>query len=269
MKYMTFNSSCSYAGVANMLESYNIDVEDRQIALEIDLPYMFSRENGIYCSGPMLQSAEWFNLYLKPRGFRMTETRLSRDEVCSFLSKSRTAMLGLALTSHGRHAVVYIGTENGCCRFLNNKHKDSPEPEVICLTPEELLPLLGDTVVAAVLQECRPQTIDITPYLQSSADILLQLKQDITAFCLREQPPQALRAARNTLFRAILLDAVTMLELSGNEEPLTALRAVQKEFLAMLKENKPLVPADHLSLNRLEKAMDTYRELIKARCKRH
>lgn len=28
MKYMTFNSSCSYAGLANMLEKIGIDVED-------------------------------------------------------------------------------------------------------------------------------------------------------------------------------------------------------------------------------------------------
>ena len=27
MKYMTFNSSCSYAGVANMLEQYGVDTE--------------------------------------------------------------------------------------------------------------------------------------------------------------------------------------------------------------------------------------------------
>lgn len=33
MKYMTFNSSCSYAGVANMLDQYSVDTNDRSIAM--------------------------------------------------------------------------------------------------------------------------------------------------------------------------------------------------------------------------------------------
>ena len=64
MKYMTFNSSCSYAGLANLLSFYGIDIEDRKIALEMDLPFLFDCEDGCYVSGPMLQGEKWFNLYL-------------------------------------------------------------------------------------------------------------------------------------------------------------------------------------------------------------
>lgn len=262
MKYMTFNSSCSYAGVANILECYGVNVEDRQIALGMELPYLFSCEDGVYCSGPMLQTSEWFNLYLKPKGFFMTETKLLKEEVCPFLRETRPAMLGLEVSPGRKHAVVYTGTEGDRYRFLNNKHKNSPDPESVCFTQEELLPLLSDSVPVAVLRKNRPQAADLKPYLQKSADILLQLKQDITAFCHREQTPQTLRAAQNTLFRAILLDGITMLELLENEEPLQTLKSLQKEYLAVLKENKTLVPADRLPLNRLEYAIDAYRELV-------
>lgn len=279
MKYMTFNSSCSYAGVANMLESFDVSVEDRQIALDMGLPYLFSYENGAYCSGPMLQTAEWFNLYLKPRGFLMSETRLLKGDVCTFLQKNIPAMLGLAVSPQGKHAFVCIevgevGGEAGIAvgievgikekryRFLNNKPQNSPEPESICLTGEELLPLLGDSVTVAVLQKCRPQATDLKPYLQRSADTLLMLKQDIRNFCCKEQTPQALRAAQNTLFRAILLDGITMLELLGNKDPLKALKAIQREVLTALKENKTLILADRLSMERFESAIDTYRDMI-------
>lgn len=40
MKYMTFNSSCTYAGLANMLMDKDIDVEDYEIALEMKLPFL-------------------------------------------------------------------------------------------------------------------------------------------------------------------------------------------------------------------------------------
>ena len=48
MKYMTFNSSCAYAGLANMLEKKGIDVEDYEIALEMKLPFMVGRNEDGY-----------------------------------------------------------------------------------------------------------------------------------------------------------------------------------------------------------------------------
>lgn len=245
-----------------MLESYGVNVEDRQIALDMKLPYLFSHENGAYCSGPMLQTAKWFNLYLKPIGFLMTETMLLKKEVCPFLKNVPSAMLGLALSPRGKHAVVYSGMEGDRYRFLNNKHKGSSDPEAIYLTQEELLPLLSDSVYAAVLQKGLLTPVDLRPYLQESADTLLNLKQDIKTFCSTEQTPQALKAAQNTLFRAILLDGITMLELLGNDEPLKTLKSVQGELLTALKENIPVTPADRLSMNRFENAIDAYRKLI-------
>ena len=266
MKYMTFNSSCSYAGVANMLESFQISVEDRQIALDMGLPYLFSYENGTYCSGPMLQTAEWFNLYLKPRGFFMSETRLMKGEVCTFLQKNIPAMLGLAVSPQGKHAFVCIeaGMKGKRYCFLNNKSQNSPEPESICFTEEELLPLLGDSVIVAVLQKSPPLAENLTPYLQKSADTLLMLKKDIKSFCCKEQTPQALRAAQNTLFRAILLDGITMLELLENEDLRKALQAIRRDFLTALKENKTLILADRISVDHFEDAIDTYRDMILA-----
>ncbi len=264
MKYMTFNSSCSYAGIANMLESYGISAEDRQIALDMGLPYLFSFENGTYCSGSMLQTAEWFNLYLKPRGFFLAETRLLKEEICTFLKEHIPAMLGLAVSPQGKHAVVCIGMKGDRYRFLNNKPQSSPEPEIICLTSEELLPLLNDSLTVAFLQKSRPLATDLKPYLQRSADTLLMLKRDIKSFCSKEQTPQALRAGQAAIFRAILLDGITMLELLGNEEPLKTLQSVQREYLNALRENKTLILADRLSMRRFESAIDAYRDMIQA-----
>ena len=73
MKYMTFNSACSFAGIANMLEQYGVDVTDREIALGMKLPYLFAYDEGAYVSGPMLQKEEWFNLYLNSIGFKLDQ----------------------------------------------------------------------------------------------------------------------------------------------------------------------------------------------------
>lgn len=39
MKYMTFNRSCSYAGLANFLEDYSINFEDFEHSLFVLLQY--------------------------------------------------------------------------------------------------------------------------------------------------------------------------------------------------------------------------------------
>ena len=95
MKMMSFNSSCAYAGLANMLEALGVDTEDRLIALDMGLPYLFAREEGQYRAGPMLQSARWFDLYLRPRGFALREENLPQEQLPQYLPAHAPAMLGL------------------------------------------------------------------------------------------------------------------------------------------------------------------------------
>ena len=73
MKYMHFRASCSYTALAILLEKEGIQTEDYKIALEMNLPWLFSKENDSYIAGSMLQGAKWFNLWLLPHGFEMSE----------------------------------------------------------------------------------------------------------------------------------------------------------------------------------------------------
>ena len=65
MKYMTFNSSCSFAGIANMLERMGYAYEDYQVAAGMELPYIVARDNGGYIAGAMLQEKKYFDIFLK------------------------------------------------------------------------------------------------------------------------------------------------------------------------------------------------------------
>lgn len=174
VKYMTFHSSCSYGGLANMLEQYGVDVEDRDIALEMKLPYLFACENGVYLAGPMLQSAEWFNLYLHPMGFSMVETQLHSGQAPTFLKGKRTAMLGLQVEQEERHAVVYVGYQDEKLVFLNNKWRGSEEPEQLFLSQSELLERIGSTVTIATIRPIPPQRVTYAHRLRHSAEVMRQ-----------------------------------------------------------------------------------------------
>ena len=262
MKYMTFNSSCSYAGLANLLSFCGIDTEDREIALQMRLPYLFSCEDGCFLSGPMLQGAKWFDLYLNPMGFRLLERRLDRERVCGYLKDIGPAMLGLRVSSESKHAVIYTGQKNGNYQFLNNKRKDSLEPETLSLMESDILDRLDESVIVGRLERTAPRSTDYRPYLEESVLVFRNLREKLAAFCAAAQSANSLRTAMNELFRPILLDGLTMLELLEEREIVDILLAIRSQFLRIVKESRPAVLAGELDMQRFAFALSQYERLI-------
>ena len=264
MVYMTFNSSCSYAGVANMLAQYHLTTDDRTIAMNMKLPYLFAYEDGIYMAGPMLQSADWFNLYLNPIGFHMVETTVSAERVVDYLKCQKTAMLGLKLEQNGKHAVVYIGKQNGQLLFLNNKWEQDPAPEQIAFTETELLKQVEHTITIATLEQVIPRKVDFSDRLRESVSVIRQNISEIQKICNKEETVGALRSKLNTLFRPLLLDGITMLGLLGETELMQQFTAIQRDFLAALQQdvNTVITLGDHFSTKELAAAADGYIQLI-------
>ncbi len=266
MKYMTFNSSCSYAGVANMLEQYGVDTDDRSIALGMKLPYLFAYENGVYLAGPMLQSAKWFNLYLNPIGFEMSESELPAAQVTQCLKQQKTAMLGLRVANTGKHAVVYIGNKDGKLVFLNNKWEHTDAPEQIILTDAELMEQIGPSAVIATLKPTPPREVVLRDRLILSVNVIRQNLADIRELCSREETVGTLRSKRNTLFRPLLLDGITMLNLLGKTALAERFTEVQRQFLNTLRmESSTCVTlGDHISIDALTAAAEEYVRIIQS-----
>ena len=268
MKYMTFNSSCSYAGIANLLSFYGVETSDRQFALDMGLTYFFDCEDGCYLAGPMLQGEKWFNIYLKPIGFTLTEKLLSKNQVCDYLSNLKNAMLGIFVNDGAKHAVIYTGKNNDRYCFLNNKREHSDEPERLELSKRELLQRLDETVAVADLTKSQPEAINIQKQLQASKSVLQALRKDIAAFCSQTKSAAEIKKSMNTLFRAILLDGITMLDLIGNAEISQKLKTVQNQFTTAIKENKSLQLNQRIDTSLLDSAINDYMALIDSRLNR-
>ncbi len=264
MKYMTFNSSCSYAGIANMLEQYGIDTNDRLIAETIRLPYLFAYEDGAYLAGAMLQSAEWFDLYLNPIGYRMVERRISSTQAADYLRTQKTAMLGIKMENGGKHAVVYKGEEAGKLVFINNKWEKEAVPELISLTAAELIQKTDPVVVIACLEEVQPKEIDLTDKLKNSIRVLRGNEAEIISLCNEEHTVEYIGSSLNTLFRPLFLDGITMLHLIGETSLADRLQGLQSELLGVLKMDgkKEIYLREYLSLEQLGCAVDEYISLI-------
>lgn len=264
MKYMSFPASCSYAGVANMLECWGLDTEDRDIALEMKLPYLFSWEGGAYLAGPMLQSAEWFDLYLRPHGFHMEETQLPAEALAGFLGEQRTAMLGIRMDHGGKHAVVYQGREDGKLVFLNNKWREDPAPEILQLTEGQLLKRLDEMVTVAVLCPVPESAADLDSKMAGSIPLIRRNVEDICALCQREETVGLLRARRDSLFRALLLDEIAVLRLAGQEALADRFAQIQGGLLEALRQDseKLVKLSEYISMEELVGASEELVALI-------
>ena len=266
MKYMTFNSSCSYAGLANILSTFGIDTEDRDIALEMGLPYFFVYEDGVYLAGPSLQSAKWFNLYLNPRGFELREEFVPKAEVPNHLRSASTAMLGIRVNNPGKHAVVYTGMDAEFFCFLNNKWFHDPSAESFILSESELMESVDDSCVIATLHPIMPRSVSVKNQLQTSYSILEQYRQELHRFCDEIHPIEELRSLLNPLFRALLLDGITMLMLLGEDRLAAELSCIQSALLQALRSDAPqLRLSDHLDMDVLDASIFQYQAIIQAK----
>ena len=264
MKYMTFNSACSYAGIANMLEQYGVDTSDSSIALAMKLPYLFSYCDGAYLSGPMLQSSEWFNLYLNPIGYELLEEEISADKIADYLKLQKTAMLGIKLEGAGKHAVVYTGTESDFLVFLNNKWETEETPNEFRLTADELKQRIEPMVVVATLRQIPAKCIDFTDKLKTSISVLQANLTDIIELCSKQETVANLRLKLNTLFRPLFLDGITMLNLTGETVLAKEFERLQQELLSALRQapQQSICLKEYVSISKLQASAKMYMELI-------
>lgn len=265
MKYMTFNSSCSYAGIANMLEQYGVDTTDREIALGMRLPYLFVYDDGAYVSGPMLQKAEWFDIYLNLIGFQLIEKKISADKVADYLKEQKTAMLGIKMGNAGKHAIVYIGMEADELIFINNKWENEEVPSKIKFTEEEFREKIDSEVVVATLQQVNPAKVCIWEKLEESVSVLQANVLEIVELCKKEVTVEYLQSKLNTLFRPLFLDGITMLNLIGETEFAEEWKEMQGNLLRALRQDKRqnVQLGEYISTDKLQDLIQKYMELIK------
>ncbi|MBQ7599628.1 MAG: hypothetical protein IJU57_03035 [Clostridia bacterium] len=260
MKYMHFNSSCSYAALATIMEFNGADTEDYIIALEIKLPYLFSKEDGAYISGPMLQSAKWFNLWLVPQGFRMVEEAVVREQLCNYLRIHKPAMLGIQ-TPYGKHAVVFTEYD-GKYHFINPTRENSGERTELSLSGEELLSSVDQELMVGTVIPTEAKQQSVVPYLRESISVIKENCADIVAFSTEKHDPDSYFPMMDRMFRPLLLDGITMLELVGESALAQEFKVLQKQFMDYMRGTREEALQETLSLARLHDLTERYAQLI-------
>ena len=260
MKFMHFRASCSFAALAEIMESYGVDVEDYSIAMGMKLPWLFSKDGDTYVCGINHQGAKWFDLWLMPRGFRMEESAIDKSDISDYFKSRKNIMLGIK-TEYGKHAVV-LKSYDGEYHFFNPVHEGSDQPVELMMSERELLDSVDDTIMVGGVVKTNPETVDMTPLLGNSIGILKDCLGEVEVFAKEEHSAPEYALAMDRLFRPLLLDGITMLELAGEESLAGEFRNVQKDFLSFMRGPKTGKLMDFLSLERLHAITMEYANLI-------
>ena len=91
-----------------------------------------------------------------------------------------------------------------------------------------------------------------------SALILQENVDAIVRFAELEHPPEEYLTVLNTLFRPLLLDGITMMELAGKQDLADKLRSLQGNLMAFLRGDRSGKLCDTLSLPDLQLTAKDY-----------
>ena len=173
-------------------------------------------------------------------------------------------MLGLRGMESGKHAVVYVGSEGDRLLFINNKWQQSDAPARLALTQEELSSRLDASAVVATLTRIAPCAADLTDRMRRSIPILQRNAAEICALCDTTVSASALRGRLDALFRALLLDGITMMSLAGEEALAERLRPLQQGLLSAVRQapDTPVRLGDYLPPDALAAAAQAYAKRI-------
>ena len=267
MKYQSFNSSCCYAGLANMLDDFSIDVEDRDIALAANLPYMlrFDPERNSFLAGAMLQGAKWFNLFLKPRGLHFAERVMSREAAVNFLaSADARVMLGVEVSEGIKSALVFDGIRGGRFHLINNKWKNSDGSERFMFTAQELYDRLSDENLLGWVEPSTKSQIDFPEELSLTLSCIPKYRTALHDFCSVSRDRITLNWAVEPLFRPLLTDIPSMMELVGEARIYLMLCVLQRSFdAAFSSDGDKITVFDFLSEQQLNETLDRYTEIVR------
>ncbi len=265
MKYMSFNRSCSYACLAYMIEDYDFDYTDKDIALEMKLAYLFNNDikNNEYLSGAMLQGKRWFDLFLNRHSFEFVEDKYNKVDAITVIKKSvRKLMIGVNLKT-GKHAMVYCPSDTQSFRFFNPHYENDDALDFLSFSENELLDLLDDEVTIGYINH-NPKIVAPEKELYvHSTEYLGKYVVDIIKFCSEIHTIKEITEVRESLFAGLLLSPIPLLEFEKENELVECLKKLQKDFISSLQQNKQTIKLiEYLDPVELNSCVRKYKDAI-------
>lgn len=239
MSYITFTGAGKLAALAAMLDRMGHQTNDQAVALGMEAPYLFIRENGCYHVGSSLYQPRWLDLYLRPRGFHLHKETIPSSDVPARLRSLQTAMLPMRSDNGAYHPVVFDQYVNRRYEFINIKSAASPEPDMVSMSSATLRRRLNDETTLYTLESCVPEPVDFIPLLFASLENLSPYIKDMLAARRRTVTREELHLLNKQLFRPLMHDLRPMAAMIGDFTLAEELRLLEHDHRHIFTMNSP------------------------------
>jgi len=265
-KYQTFNASCAYAGIANLLIDYEIDVEDRDIIIESNAAYqlLYNEKENRFIAGYKIQGKHWFNYYLNRYNLKFTEIECTiGDYIFSLDSFYQKHMIGFYIRSFEKHVVIYEGIENKKYKYLNNKKIDSSDDDFLLFTKMDLYNKSKDFVKFGYLEktDCSSDKFDKNYFKTTINNIDNYLNILVKNFDIRKSQ-EIHSKERDLIYRTLFLDIQSMVKILGFLHLSEKIKIMRTKYSNALKSLDHFALSDLISFSDIQECMYQYKNIV-------
>ena len=130
------------------------------------------------------------------------------------------------------------------------------------MSAQELIAAIDTPGTIGCLRRTAPQNVNLHAVWEASIPVLRQNVAEIAAFASTSHAPDAYMEALNRLFRPLLLDGITILELAGEITFSTQLRELQTALMRFMRTDRSGILAEALPVPVLRDLAQRYEQLI-------
>ncbi len=127
---------------------------------------------------------------------------------------------------------------------------------------KELRSSVDQTTMVGKILSTEPKPQIIAPLLYDSMSVIRENCAEIEAFAAKKHDPNAYYPMMNRLFRPLLLDGITMLELAGESNLAQEFAVLQQQFMSFMRGTREEALQEKLSLGKLHDLTEQYAHLI-------
>jgi len=266
LQYQTFNRSCAYAGLANLLLDYGITIEDRDIVTEALISYhlRYNTDDKRYIAGPFLQGKEWFDLYLNKVGYEFFERKLSKVDLVSTLADTTTKyMLAIKYGNAGKHAVVFLRKEANKFVFLNNKNSSSTESEHFFFSEDELKEKLEDkTLIGKIIPKRAIIEKDVQILFNETIKTIDKYRKTIEYEVVEKRTEEEQKVAKKNTLEVFFLDILSMMEIVKQDGLALKIKKLRTIYLEALKSHRQMSLSEYMDIKEFETIIDEYLGIV-------
>ena len=269
MKYMTFNNACFFTVLANLLEEFNIDVEDRDIIKDSIIPniFLYDTDTESYLAGYQIQQQKYINQYLqkyhlvfKEKIFELAGEWGIKEALINDLLLRKNCVVSLKVLDSRTtwHATIFKGVINDKYAFLNMKRYKACEPDTYVFSKDELLDVLADDVRYGWIEYTKTgiDSFNLEKEIWDSIEIIKNLQRDIILFCSIDTTYSERQAAKEKLFRPLYISYRTITRIMDDFLLINQIETSLSQYLCTMKIEKSITLSQFIDVNLLNEIFE-------------